>query len=452
MVEPAKTKSVALPARFRSKERQIRFLALPLLLEEAGPPRLLSQLLIVLTILLGGLIGFASMAQITESSNAQGQIVPSRSVNLVQHLEGGIVADILVQEGDIVEQGQSLIRLEAAASLAELDQMRAREASLALRAERLRSFVLDRNPDFSDGEGYADLVEDQSSILAMQIEARDSQRKVLQTRIEQRRAQLRALAEQKVSIENQVDIIAEQLQMRETLLKKGLASRVIYLETERSLSRTQGELAKIAGQELETRASLAEAESSLLELDATLRNDAVDEMGGVTGELAQVREAIAKLEDRVVRLEITAPTRGVVKGLSVRTIGAVIGPGEQIMELVPLDDELVAEVQVAPRDIGHLELGQLANLTVSTYDVARFGVVEGRLKHLSASTFEDEQGEVFYKGVIALSQSYVGTDPERNPIQPGMVVDVEIVTGSRSLLEYLLRPVYRGLQGSFRER
>ena len=175
-------------------------------------------------------------------------------------------------------------------------------------------------------------------------------------------------------------------------------------------------------------------------------------MGSVTGELAQVRETIAKLQDRVRRLDITAPTRGIVKGLTTRTIGAVIGPGELIVEIVPLDDVLVAEVRISPRDIGHLRIGQSANVKVTTYDPARFGVVEGRLKRVSASTFKDEEGEPFYKGIIELSQAFVGSDPDRNPVLPGMVVDADIVTGSKSLMQYLLKPVYRGLDSAFRER
>ncbi len=433
-------------------DRLIKFLSQPLLLEESGPPRVLSQLLIVITVLIGGLIAFAAFTKISETAVTQGQVMPAGSVNLVQHLEGGIVAEILVEDGQVVDQGQTLIRLKKAGPLAEFDQMRAREASLALRAERLRAFVLDRTPDFSAGRDYPDLLADQQAILELQIEARESQRRVLRSRIEQRQAQLDALAEQKQNLKEQTAILKEQLGMRGKLLKKGLVSRVVYLESQRSLSRTQGELASVVGRITETQAALGEAQNSLLELDAKLRNEALDEMGAVTGELAQVREAIAKLEDRVQRLEVSAPTRGVVKGLSTRTIGAVIAPGDPIMEIVPIDDVLVAEVRISPRDVGHLRSGQMAEVKVTTYDMARFGTVEGRLKRVSASTFEDEEGKPFFKGVIELSQAYVGNDPDYNPIRPGMVVHADIITGNKTLLQYLLKPVYRGLSSAFRER
>ena len=185
------------------QERLVKFLAQPLQLEETGPPKVLSQLLIVISVLVVGLIGFSAFTEINETAVVQGQVIPAGSVNLVQHLEGGIVDQILVEEGQIVERDQPLVRLQRAAALAELDQMRAREAALALRAERLRSFVLDRSPDFSVGENYPDLAEDQTSILNMQIEARNSQRDVITSRIEQRQAQLEALVDQKGSLEEQ---------------------------------------------------------------------------------------------------------------------------------------------------------------------------------------------------------------------------------------------------------
>ncbi len=368
------------------QDRLIKFLSQPLLLEESGPPKVLSQLLIVVTLLVGGLIGFAAFTNISETAVTQGQVMPAGSVNLVQHLEGGIVAEILVEDGQIVEMGGTLIRLKKDGPLAEFDQMRAREASLALRAERLRAFVLDRTPDFSAGGDYPDLLADQQAILELQIEARESQRRVIQSRIEQRQAQVEALAEQKQNLQEQTAILKEQLGMRGKLLKKGLVSRVVYLESQRSLSRTQGELASVVGRITETKAALGEARNSLLELDAKLRNEALDEMGAVTGELAQVREAIAKLKDRVQRLEVLAPIRGVVKGLKTRTIGAVIAPGEPIMEIVPVDDILVAEVRISPRDVGHLRSGQAAEVKVTTYDMARFGTVEADTRLSRPST------------------------------------------------------------------
>jgi len=442
----------AQPGRVSGDRHLIKLLSQPLILEEAGPPKLLTQMTQAVSLLIVGLIAWAAVAEIRESALAQGQVIPAGSVLQVQHLEGGIVADILIEDGEIVERGQALIRLSSASALAELEQLRAREVSLALHAERLRAFVIGRAPDFAMSGDHPGLAADQQAILAMQSEARASQQRVSEARIAQQQAQAAALVGQRKSLDRQVAILEEQLEMRGTLLDKGLVSRVVYLETERTLNRTRGELASIVGEAAKAVAAIREAKDSLEEADLGLRNEALKEMGEVTGELAQVREQLAKLEDRVARLSIVAPERGIVKGLMAKTIGGVIPPGETVMEIVPFGEALVAEVRISPRDVGHLQVGQEADVKVSTYDVSRFGSVEGRLQQISASTFEDEQGDPYYRGIVALASDHLGDDPEANLILPGMVVDVAINTGSKSVMQYLLKPVYRGFHGAFSER
>ncbi len=440
-----------LPAKKR-QDQITRLLSTATLLEEKGPPKALCHLLLLICLLVGGFVAFAVETEITEASAVHGEVVPAGSVNIIQHLEGGIISQVLVEEGQVVRKGQPLVRLDEAAAQAELDQMRAMEISLALRSQRLRAFVMGREPDFSAGDTYANLVEDQYAVLEMQLRAHDSQRQVIESRIQQRAAHIDTLEDQKAHLQEQIAISRKLLGMRKKLLDKGLVSRVTYLETERGLSLVRSDLTGIIGQIAEAGAALGEARNSLLELDAKLRSEALEEMGRVTAELAQVREKLARLEDRVTRLEIAAPVRGIVKGLQTKTIGGVVRPGETLMELVPLGDALVAEVKINPRDVGHVAIGQPANVKISTYDSARFGGVEGTLKHISASTFQEDRGEAFYKGVIELSQDYVGSDPAANPILPGMVVDADIVTGNRSLFRYLLKPIYRGLDSAFHER
>jgi HlyD family secretion protein/adhesin transport system membrane fusion protein len=441
------------PSTPAKPERSLtKLLSEPLILEEMGPPRIMTQFVGVASVLLAGLLLWSALTEIRETALAQGQVIPAGSVHSVQHLEGGIIAEIPIEEGDIVEAGQVLVSLESAGAEAELEQLRARSASLALLAERLRAFVLERTPDFSVADQFPGLIADQHAILEMQNEARDNQRAVLLSRVDQRRAQAEALADQRASLEKQLVLLEEEAQLQRDLLDKGLVSRVAYLETERTVTRTRGEFAAVISEMASAGAAEREAHGNLAELDSSLRNEALKEMGKVTAELAQVREAMAKLEDRVNRLQITAPARGIVKGLAATTIGGVLASGETVMEIIPFDDSLVAEVRISPRDVGHLRVGQDAQIKVSTFDVARFGSVDGQLKQVSASTFEDEQGDPYYKGIVELGQNHVGRNPALNVITPGMVGDVAINTGSKSLLAYLLRPVYRGLDGAFHER
>ncbi len=434
------------------KDRLVRYLSRPTVLEESGPPRVLRHLMLIISTVIILAIVWAAMTNITEVAITRGQIIPAGSIHLVEHLEGGIVKEILVDDGQMVDQGQLLLRLESADALAEREGLRAREAAFALRAERLRAFVMDRTPDFLIGKDYPGLLKDQSDILALQQEARASQREVLQSRIDQQRIKLSGMMRRKKNIQAQIDLTKEQLDLRRNLVSKGLDSRVNLLESERTLTEIYGDLAGIEGDISSTQEVLNEAEGSLVELEAKLRNEALTEMGNITSQLAEVRESLRRVEDRVARLDVRAPVEGIVNGLVTRTVGSVLAPGELLMEIVPRDESLVAEVQILPRDIGHMTIGQTARVKVTSYDVARFGSLEGELVHISASSFQDEEGEPYFKGVIALAKNYVGATPERNLVLPGMVVDADINTGRKTLLQYLLKPVYRALDSSFHER
>lgn len=443
--------AIAKPSKGRN-QRLVGFLSQPLILEEAGPPAALLHLLTLCSIFVLGFIVWATITPMQETAATHGQIIPAGSVHVVQHLEGGIVSEILVDDGQVVEPGQVLMRLESAAAQAELDQLRARESALAIKVERLRAFVLNVQPNFSVGSAYPNLVDDEATILQIQKEARDTQLSVLQTRIEQRRAEIKALDEQRKNLRGQIAIINEQVEMHRDLESRGMVSRMELLNNERTLIDVVGQLNAVIADIKRAKEALNEARGATVELEASLSSDAITEMGEVGAELAQVRETLLKMEDRSHRLEITSPVRGVVKGMTTKTIGSVVPSAETIMEVVPIDDLMVAEVRIEPKDVGHLQVGQSAQVKVTTYDVARFGTVEGRLAQISASTFMDEREEPYYKGIVALDKAYVGENPEMNPILPGMVVDADVSTGSKSLLRYLLKPVFRSLDGAFSER
>ena len=410
------------------------------------------HLLTICSVFVIGFIVWSTITPMKETAATHGQIIPSGSVHVVQHLEGGIISGINVRDGEVVEAGQVLLRLESAAAQAELDQLRARESALSIKAERLRAFVLGFDPDFSGGRAYPNLVDDERTILQLQKEARDTQRTVLMNRIEQRRAEIASLEGQRKNLQSQIGIINEQVEMHRDLEAKGMVSRMELLDNERTLIEVVGQLNTVIADITVARESLNEARSAIFELEASLGSDALEEMGSVSAELVQVRETMLKMQDRARRLEVTSPVRGVVKGMVTQTIGSVVPAAETIMEIVPIDDVMVAEVRIEPKDVGHLEVGQSAQVKVTTYDVARFGTVEGTLQRISATTFLDEREEPYYKGIVALGKPYVGENPDMNPILPGMVVDADVSTGSKSLLRYLLKPVFRSIDGAFSER
>ncbi len=436
-----------------ARTHQTRFLANSITLEEAAPPRVFMLSLMLISALFVALVVWAAVTPATEKVMAQGEIVPEGSVYVVQHLEGGIISRIFVDNGQVVDAGEPLIQLDPAASQAELEQMRTRGAALALRAERLRAFSEGRRPNFSAyADEYPDLVADQRDILRLGNEAAHSQRLVLDSRIGQRQTEIDVLKEKIASLESQAEIVEEELAMRAKLLERGLVSRILFLENKREANRLRGEIAQASATIARTRLEVTEATNNLVEFENRSRDEALTEMGVVSAELAQVTEALAKLEDRVQRLVVVAPMHGIVNGLDDANVGAVIEPGGTLMEIVPLEDEMIVEAQIAARDIGHLEIGQEVDVKFMTFDYARYGSVLGQLDHLSANSFATETGEVFFKAKIRLTQGYVGEDPEKNWVLPGMTVQADIVTGSKSFLQYLLKPIYASMGGAFSER
>jgi HlyD family secretion protein/adhesin transport system membrane fusion protein len=440
------------PGTTQSRSRLSKFLAQPLRLEELGPPRTLHQLLVISCLFVGAFIIWSAMTEIHESAVASGQVKTYENVTVVQHLEGGIVSEILVKEGDHVQADQPLLRMAGQGTLSDLGTLRAREAALSLQAERLAAFGEAREADFSVGKDYPDLVSDQASILASQRKARDSKEQVLRSRILQRSQEVETLRGRLTNLERRMKLFEETVNIRRQLVAKGLVSRVLYLDSEQAYAKAEGDILAVKGDIRLSQEALREARTSLEELEASSYSDAIQEMGRVRNELAQVTEAIKRSVDQAKRLVITASASGTVKGLIELTRGSIIKPTDVVMEIVPRDSELIAEVRVSPRDVGYIQVGQDAKVKITTYHESRFGSIPGKVTRLSATTFRDDRGEPYYKATIALGQSFVGSTADRHPILPGMVVDADVITGVKTLSTYLLLPIYRSIEGSFRER
>ncbi len=441
------------PVNFKVGSRQTRYLAQSVVLEEAGSSSLIRAGMFTVGMVIVAFIAWSYFTEVDEVSVSFGEVIPSGQIQTIQHLEGGIVSEILVTEGQIVEAGDPLIKLDPAAAYSEQAQMRARRASLLLKAERLRAFGTGRQPDFTIvGPEFANMVDDQKTIYNIQNSSQQSRQEVLANQIEQTRTELDVLDEQESTMRKHQKIVQDELKIREKLYKKGLASKVVYLELKREANQSRGDVNKIVQERLKALEAHEEAKNRLNQDIAKTKEEALQEMGTVTSELAQVREAISKLEDRVKRLEVIAPVRGIVKGLQATTVGGVLSPGATITEIVPLDKELIVETKIATKDVGHMRVGQPVTIKITSFDFARYGGITGELSSISATTFLNEQQEPYYKGKVALDRSYVGYDPESNQIMPGMTVQADVTTGKKTLLQYLLKPVYSSVNEAFRER
>lgn len=421
-------------------------------IEEGRPPHSSRMNILIACVIAFAFIVWATLTPIEEIASAPGQIIPTGFIKTIQHLEGGIISEIKVHEGDMVKEGQLLLVLDGKGSESELEQALAKEASLKIRAERLRAFGLGQKPNFSDfAKAHKDLVNDQQAIYDMQVKNRNDQRAVIDKQQEQQKALLAVQLGQEKDLRDQLAIVEQQRDVNKELFDKRLKTGTEYRNSAENVSRVRKELDQVLNQMQQTRQAIAESDNKLTELGTHLRNDALTEMGNVTADIAQVKESITKLQDRVNRLEIKAPVSGIVKGLKITTLKGVIQPGEDIMEVVP-ENAMEVEAQINPKDVGNIQLGQDVTIKVSAYDYSRFGSISGKLHGVSASTFLDENKKPYYKAFITLDQLYVGKDPKANKITAGMTVLVDIHTGEKTLLQYLIKPVYNAVKTSFRER
>ncbi len=430
-----------------------KYLSRATLLEESGPPKsAVNTIRIICIIVFFSILG-SCFAPLNETSVAPGEIVPATSVQPVQHLEGGIVEEVLVKDGDEVRKGQPLIRLEATSTLSELDRTRARYVSLDMQMRRLRDFALGEEADFSDYEDEFPVIAlDQEKILNQQKESREAQERVFISKIANSRNQLAVLEQQEAAQLQALNLVGEELKIREELTEKGLGSKIRLLEIQREYVAAKSTYDTTVEQKTGVIAGINEAEGNLTQLRERLNSDALDQLGQLVEESVQLQSELKRLNNKVARLSILSPVDGIVKGLKYRAYASVIPPGDLIAQIVPNEDNLVAEVRISPSDVGHAEIGSEVMVKVDTYNYTMYQGIDAHLTNVSASSFLDEQGEAYFKGYIELPKNYVERAGQQYVVTPGMTVVADIKTGEKTLFEYLMKPIQRAVTESFREQ
>lgn len=434
------------------KEQQLRYLAQSIRLKEAASPRLVRATMAVVSLSVLGFIVWAAFANIHEIARTPGEVVPSGFQQVVQHLEGGMVKEILVQEGDTVEKDQILLRLDGAGVERDLARAKEQGMTLALQEERLRAFIENRPPNFPpEVAARADLLKDQEAFYAGMAAAREKERAIITQQIRQKKQSIGTLGAELQTAKKNFAITRDIYEKRQEMHRQGVMSQVKLLETEQAYNQLQGQIRSINSQIATAQSAIAEYENRLSSLDAGTLDEANRQLDGILANAAQNKEMIEKLRARVDRLEIRAPVRGIVKGLNVNTIGSVVQPGQVLMEIIPTDRPLIVSIKIPPRYIGHLRTGQDVQVKCSSFDFSRYGAVQGKLDFISAATFAAENGERYFQGRVKLARNYVGEDP-RNTVMPGMTVMADIITGEKTVLDYLLKPIRNTLSTAFTER
>jgi HlyD family secretion protein/adhesin transport system membrane fusion protein len=331
--------------------------------------------------------------------------------------------------------------------------MRAKLTLLDLRASRLRAFISGDQQEFDLlSKEYHEDSSSEKDILASMIDSLQREQDVLGQQLTQKKKQKELFERELATARKTLEITKTAFVTQDKLYKERLVAETTYLAVVRELNEQQGQVDSLEIKILQSSDAISEYEWRMQSTVTGARDRALQKLGTLESERADTLEIKEKLEQQIERLTIRSPVNGVVKGLEVHTVGGVIAPGRQLMEIVPAGSELFAEVKISPNDIGHIEVGFPVIIKVTSYDFSRYGSIDGTVAGLSATTFSNEQGQAFYKGKVTLEKNYVGRDANKNHIRPGMIVNVDIITGEKSLLSYFLKPIHKAMNSAFSER
>jgi adhesin transport system membrane fusion protein len=400
------------------------------------------------------LIIWASQAQVDEITRGEGKVIPFHQLQKVQNLEGGIVSEILVAEGDLVKEGQVLLKINNTTSKSSYEEGKLRLNELKAKALRLEAEA--------KGEKFSDLEKDLEGLqIQLQYEKslfatnQEQLKKSLEVLFEQKKQKQNELEELQAKIKQQevaVKLIEEEVQITKPLVAKGLVSEVEFLKLSRELNALKGELesSKLAIPRVESQ--IKEFDTKSQEVDLEYKNRAKKELNEVVAEISRINETNEALSDRVKRTSVRSPVNGTVQQILINTIGGVVQPGMDLIEIVPTQDNLLVEAQVKPSDIAFLRPGLDAIVKFSAYDFSIHGGLEGKLTHISADTITNDKGESYYLVRIKTDKNHLGTEIKPLPIMVGMTASVDIVTGKKTVLDYILKPILKAKNNALTER
>lgn len=397
------------------------------------------------------LIGWASVAEVDEVTRGDARVVPSSQLQVVQSVDGGVVEALLVREGAIVDAGDVLVRVDPTRFVSSMRESRAESFSLEARAARLQALT--------EGTPFvvsAELAQSAPEVVAHERRLYESGRaemaaqlSIARDQLDQRRQEINEARARYTQANSSYALVNQELEATRPLVKSGAVSSVEVLRLERELARLRGDREQTSAQISRLQSAITEATSKVTEVELTVRNQMRAELSETMSRLAALSEGDRSLADRVRHAEVRSPVRGTVKRLLVNTVGGVVQPGQAIVEIVPLDDALILEARIRPQDIAFLRPGQQAMVKLTAYDFAIYGGLTAELEQISADTVTDEQGGAAYLVRMRTHETALG---EQLPVIPGMMAEVDILTGKRTVMSYLLKPVLRAKANALSER
>ena len=405
-------------------------------------------------VFLVALVAWAAFSNLDEITVGEGKVIPSSQVQVIQNLEGGIVSAIPVRIGDTVKKGDIVMQLDETRFASSVGESKAKNYALMAKIARLTA-----EPAGTPFEAPAELLQENPTVAQEEKALYDNRQRefeaalgVLRQQVSQRGQEIAEKKAKQAQLQQSYDLSAKELKMSRPLLAQGVMSEVEILRIERQVNDTKGELetTKLAIPRLE--AQLAEARSKLDGQQAKFRSDAAVELAQARADFAGTSASSVAVEDRLARTAIRSPVAGTVKTIKVATVGGVIQPGVEVMEIVPLEDNLLIEAKIRPADVGFLRPGQQGLVKISAYDFSIYGGLDATVENITADSITNEKGESFYLVRVRTAKNALGTPDKPLPIIPGMLASVHIRTGEKSVLSYLLKPVVKAKYDALRER
>ena len=402
-----------------------------------------------------GFLIWASFAEIDEIVRGSGEVVPSGNNQIVQNLEGGIVKDIYVKIGDEVNRSTPLLKIENEKAKAQMLSTAIKIEELKAKTQRLKAeangIEFDINMS-SDNSELTKFISNEKSLYDSRKKELLSKISALQEKINQKNSSLYETKERIKDLNTTANLMKKEIEIMKPMVEQGVKSEVELMHLQREQSKILEELHSAQNSIPTIKSSIKEIKHTIDETNEEFKNRAKSELNTAEGELLRLKESYKALQDEVNRTIVRSPIKGIVQKLNINTIGGVVKPGEDLVEIVPTDDKLWLEVKIKPSDIAFIYPGQKAVVKVSAYDFAIYGSLEGEVVHISADTTKDRRDRAWYIVHIKTKKNYLGSKDKPLKIIPGMTVNVDIMTGKKTVMDYIMKPILRAKEYTFTER
>ena len=399
-------------------------------------------------------LAWASLALIQEVTTGEGKAIPSSKVQVVQTLEGGIVTEIFVREGQTVKKGDTLLRLDDTRFLSNRGESEVDRMVLTAQVERLAAEAEGRPMMLPDEvtQNAAQVAADELALYDSRQRRLSSEQRTLSEQLRQKTQELAEFRSKQEQFRGSLALVQQELDMSAPLVSSGAVSPVEILRLKRSAVEIRGSMNANTLAIPRAEAAINEIRSRVQESELGFRSEAARELNEKRSELTRLSATRIAIDDRMDRTTVISPVRGIIKTLKVNTIGGVVQPGSDLLEIVPLEDNLLIEARVRPQDVAFLHPGQKAMVKFSAYDYTLYGGLSARLELIGADTISDDKGESFYLIQVRTAKNHLGSDDKPLQIIPGMVATVDIITGEKTVMDHLLKPVLKARSEALRER